>query len=298
VSEFAGVPMSRGCKLGENNEEERPKPPPEPAPPPEKPQPPPPEKVEKEQSIVEAIWIAIPRFFGGEVGGMGGEVLSNPDTVVKAGSAVGELKLRDDWSEGKVSDEDYFNKMHGAKLGDIADYLKAKKDGNKGCVDELACSNSCSGLGQSLATSRACTGNLLNDLAAALGRAPKGQVVKHPEWVSKWNPDQGQIPETDFCLSGGGSTGPNRVSTACTLVLCPDRLATTSPSGECCGTGFGSLSFSLMRSSCLSGRCVDGVPSVDASGKCSRGTADPQPIGLPIPSGPRPERAASPRPMR
>jgi hypothetical protein len=121
--------------------------------------------------------------------------------------------VNDHFPIGAGSASRHFNKMHSAKPGDIGDFLKAKKGGNKGCVDELDCSNSCSGLGQSLATSRACTGNLLNDLAAALGRAPKGQVVKHPEWVSKWNPDQGQIPETDFCLSGGGSTGPNRVST-------------------------------------------------------------------------------------
>jgi hypothetical protein len=211
---------------------------------------------------------------------------------------VSEIPLRDAWNEGKVSDEEFFNKMHGAKPGDIGDFLKSKKGGNKSCVDELDCSNSCSGLGQSLATSRACTGNLMNDLAAALGRAPTGQVIKHPEWVSKWNPDQGQVPETDFCIAGSGYTGPNRVSAACTLVLCPDRLATTSPSGECCGTGFGNLSFSLMRSSCLSARCVDGVPSVDASGKCSCGAADPQPISLPVPVGPRPGPDTPPRPMR
>lgn len=311
VGEFGGVPMSPQCKFasgdGEESGEEE-ESPTQPAPEPE------PEAQPEEDSLFDTIGDilveisnTVVELVGGRARGVAGEVAGEVsgialDLLSEEGAAaelglgqmLAELALRGAWMEGRVSDKEY-NDWHGKKPADIVEFLNGKR-GAQGCLDSLDCSNSCTGLGQSLATARACNSALLNDLLTAAGRPDRSRPGKRLDWVSNWAPDQGPVPETEtnFCLPGGGSTGPERGPIACGLVLCPEGTASASAMGQCCGSRFGNVSVILMKANCAAIRCPDGAPVVDASGACRCATAEPPPGG-PRPR-PLPERRRPPTP--
>lgn len=306
IGEFGGVPMSPECKYGSGGGEEEETPPASaPAAPPSAPANPTPAEKEFDlgELIVQVLDIIVDfivEAFGGEVASTANDLLSEEgaDAELGAGQMLSQQALRDAWFDGRISDQEYFD-SRAKKPGEIGEFLKNKK-GAQSCVDPLDCSTSCTGLGQSLATMRACTTDLMNDLLTAAGRPRRDQPVKRPDWVSNWHPDQAPVPESDFCLTSDGSTAPARGSLACGLVMCPDGGTSASPTGECCGSRYGSLSVSLIRSSCLTLNCPDGVPAVDASGNCSCASADPSPTpgtGGTGP-GPDPQPGMSSRPRR
>jgi hypothetical protein len=292
VNPFAGVPIGSSCKLKEDTGDTSggsppaPSPAPAPAPSPSPaPEPPKPadKKEEAEHGLLYIIFTAIVSFFGGEAGAVGAEAVSPHAADGEKGAAteMAETALRDAaFVDGTISQEDFF-KWHGKPPGDIADFLKSKT--KKICVDPLECGDSCTGLGEAVATDRACSKSLMNDLLTAAGMPPHGvDLTRKRKWVSIWDPERAPVTDTTagMCLP---SDQPPHPSVACGLMLCADEPA-ASAAGGCCG-GHVTALVPTFRNCLETIHCEGGVPAVSAAGICSCAPAEETDRGT-RPTGP------------
>lgn len=153
-------------------------------------------------------------------------------------------------------------------------------EGQRDCLDPLECSNDCTALGQQLNAQRACTEDLLNAFATALGLPDKDKqnLTRRLDIVSNWHPDQAPVDDSGAgaCLGGFELT---RQPAACGLMLCADGLLAAGL-GDACGCELNQPVFIPQNDLCLEMRCDDGMGTVNESGQCSC-----QPVEEPEPDG-------------
>ena len=138
-----------------------------------------------------------------------------------------------------------------------------RHQGQKDCVDPLACTNTCTAMGQVITAVQACTDDLLTAIAKATGRPDKKKLVKRVDIASYPRPDADTGSADDLggaCMLGG--TEPTKQPASCGLILCADAFAASGTNGSCrCGGvagPFKPLDF------CTSHRCPDGtLPDAD-----------------------------------
>ena len=155
-----------------------------------------------------------------------------------------------------------------------------RHQGQRDCADPVACSNSCTAVGQIITAAQACTDDLLGAIAKALGRPDKTTLVKKVDIASYPRPDAdtGAADDTGT-ICGLGSTEPTKQPASCGLILCVDGLAAASGNSGCSCGGVGGMF--TPADLCIAHRCADGSMP-DAQCQCG-GVTGYEPGRPPVP---------------